>query len=314
MEAPKRHGKAEIVLEEYGAMLQPHLESSGGLLGLLPSNPELYPAQEYECYRIKGEPQAADTIEIFANRADARFPRYIESLQSPESQKIIQTAGEFMKSGGNIILLTNHGSFIDIAMAMAGQYCALDRSGFSPHTGIILNKTVSRAGYILEEDAPIVPATDVLKFLCNDVYLSFPRTESMMKSKISKFFSDDVKDHNRRIRKDITERLSEGGYMLAVAGSGATDKAEPGNPGIIRMGSLSDGMIQLMTKEDKKKPTLVLPMAVWLEGNEAVYEFCSDIPKAVTSKEEAHGLMRQISSRLNRIVPDKKFQYTAESR
>lgn len=309
MEFSKPQDKVQVVLDEYEKLVQPHIQASEGMMRVLEADPETYPAQEYDRFHVEGDPQHAATIEYIAKTADARFPRYIESLQNPENKTTVRTAGEIIKSGGNVILLTNHGNLIDIALAMAGNYCVMDRSGYRPKTGIIISKTISRVGYVLDKEAPPVPATDVLKLLCNDIYLSFPRTESMMKSRIANFLSDDVSSHNRRLRKNIAGRLETGGYMLAVAGSGATDKQDPADPDTIRMGRVSDGMIDMMkTKKDSKKTTLVLPMAVWLNGEEAVYDFCGGL-QAVTHEEEAHGLMQQIAERLNDIVPDKNFRY-----
>lgn len=306
MEFNRREDKSKVVLDEYEKLVAPHIEASNGMMQVLEANPAEYPAQEYDRFHVEGDPQHAATVEFIAKTADSRFPKYVEALQSPENKALVSTAGEFIKSGGNVILLTNHGSLIDIALAMAGNYCVMDRSGYHPKTGIIISKTISRVGYVLDKEAPPIPASDVLKLLCDDIYLSFPRTESMMKSRIANFLSDDVSSHNRRLRKDIDDKLDDGGYMLAVAGSGATDKPDPNNPETITLGGMSDGMARLM----QKKHTLVLPMAVWLHGEEAKYEFCGGF-RTIQSNDEAHAAMQSIAEKLNEIVPDKNFAYTA---
>src|SRR5690606_17094614 len=119
--------------------------------------------------------------------------------------------------------------------------------GYSFNTGIIISKMISRIGYILDPKEPSTPAVDALKLACDDIFLSFPRTDSMKHSKVFSFVPDHIDRHNRKIRSMINDRQQDkAGYFLAIAGSGSTDRPHPTLPNTYTMGSLADGTIKLM--------------------------------------------------------------------
>lgn len=304
MESPTKLDRQTAVLEEYGLMAQPHIDHSRGRMQLLPIDIEAYPGQGLDAYRIEGSPHHAGAVEIIATSAENRFPEYMQGLQSSENKKIVDFSGEILKSGGNIMLVTNHGDTVDIGLAHAGFYAALDRADYRMKTGMIISKMITRVAYILDKNSPAIPATDALKLICDDVFLSFPRTESMRRSKMFSFIPDHIDNHNRKLRGDIEQRQDEGGYLLAVAGSGTTDKPSKDDENTYEMGQLSQGTIDMM----KHPHTLVVPMAVWLKDEKAVFEFCSN-PRAVSNEAEAHKVMQDIAAKLEEVVPDKKFVY-----
>lgn len=298
------HEREQAVLEEYAAMAERHIALSNGRMELLPADPHKYPAQQLENHWVEGDPQHAGLVEIVATQAESRFPTFMEQLKTPESQAQLRTYGEILKRGSNIMLVTNHGDTIDIALALAGPYCQLDQMGYSYKTGIIISKMISRIGYILDPSTPSIPAVDALKLACDDVFLSFPRTESMRQSKVFSFVPDHIDRHNRKIRSLIADRQSGStGYLLGVAGSGSTDKRLDGDSDTYLMGGLSEGTIKMM----KESRTFVLPMAVWLHDERPIFRFC-DL-RSVTSSAEAHEVMKDIADTLNQEVAGKRFIY-----
>lgn len=309
MERTHSHQEREqAVLEEYAVMAERHIALSHGRMELLPGDPQKYPAQQLDSHWVEGDPQHAGLVEIIATQAESRFPIFMEQLKSPESQAQLKTCGEILKRGNNIMLVTNHGDTIDIALALAGPYCQLDQLGYSHKTGIIISKMISRIGYILDPSTPSIPAVDALKLACDDVFLSFPRTESMRKSKVFSFVPDHIDRHNKKIRSLIADRQTDDtGYLLGVAGSGSTDKPLENDLDTYLMGGLSVGTMNMM--QDSR--TFVLPMAVWLHDEQPIFKFCA--LRSVTSPEEAHGVMQDIAQTLNQEVSGKKFIYMPQA-
>lgn len=309
MERPNPHQEREhAVLEEYASMAERHIDLSRGRMELLPADPQKYPAQQLDSHWVEGDPQHAGLVEIVATQAEHRFPTFMEQLKSPENQASLRLYGEILKRGNNIMLVTNHGDTIDIALALAGPYCQLDQMGYEHKTGIIISKMISRIAYILDPSTPSIPAVDALKLACDDVFLSFPRTESMRQSKVFSFVPDHIDRHNRKIRSEISDRQSHGeGYLLGVAGSGSTDKPLADDPNTLVMGGLSEGTMKMM----QEPRTFVLPMAVWLHDEQPVFKLRE--LRAVTTPAEAHAVMQDIATTLNQEVSGKKFIYSPQA-
>ncbi|MBA3758234.1 hypothetical protein H0X10_01210 [Candidatus Saccharibacteria bacterium] len=296
------------VLEEYGELAGRHIMLSNGRMELLDANPRLYPAQQLDCYWVGGDPQPADAVAYVVEQADHRFPAYLESLKSPEHQAMLEQYGNILQRGDNIILVTNHGDTIDVVIGLAGPHCMLDQQGYDFKTGVIISKMISRVGYILEKGSPSIPAVDALKVGCSDIFLSFPRTDSMNRSKLFDFVTDLIDTHNRNIRDLISSRQrSSTGYLLGVAGSGSTDKQNPDDPSTYIMGAISEGTIKMM----QAPSTFVLPMAVWLDDEQPVFRFC-DL-RTVSNAHEAHGVMEVIADTLNQALSEKKFVYNTKA-
>lgn len=301
------------VLEEYGVQAESHISRSNGRMVLLDARPGTgpneYEAQMLDCHRVVSTgPLGAGLVDIVATQAQERFPVLREQLKTPENHATIQTAGEILKRGHNIMIVTNHGDTIDIALALAAVYCELDEIQRQPQTGIIISKMISRIGYVINQDEPATPAVDALKMVCDDIFLSFPRTETMKKSQLFSFLPDHIDQHNQKIRKEIRERQeSDNGYLLAVAGSGTTDKPSTDNPNVYHMGSLSQGTIDMMRQAN----TYVLPISLFLEGEAPV--FSVNGLRSVTSDQEAHQVMLDNAQALNESVEGKTFVYRPET-
>lgn len=291
--------REEQMLNELALMAKKHVDNSEGQLELLPIDPETHPAQR--AYRIEGDPQSAAVIESIANVAYPKFPELQKQLNLTENQsREITRIGELLEAGNNVIVATNHGDLIDIALAEAAIYCALDKLGYKPRTGIIISKMVSMLGYRLGED--IAPAAEVLKILCNDIFLSFPRTETVRKSGLARLLPDDINKHNKRMTELLSENFAKGGVLLAVAPSGTTDKEIRENR--YRLGAISQGTSKILLQDR----TLVLPMAMWLHGNSPIVAL-SDIPRTLHDEAATHQIMEKIATTLTTLVSEITFEY-----
>lgn len=294
-------GSGEQLIVDLRSWASEHAESSGGRLGLLPYNPEYYPGQAG--VSVLGDPQPAPVVDSVAAVAQPRYAEISQALKNQEADsKEVSRIGELLKGGNNVILATNHGDIIDIAITHASFYSLLDRQGYQMKTGIIISKMVAFLAYRLGGD--LAPAVEILKILEDEQFLSYPRTESAKKRGVGRLLPSEVDRHNRHMRDKIDQRLGEGAMLLALAASGTVDKPKSDNPDVITMSRVGSGTQKLMAA----KHTYVVPVAVWYESDAPVFEIC-DIPRVITDEAMATNAMHRIASTLTDRVPNKTFEY-----
>ncbi len=298
-------GKAEHedeMLKELSRLAIPHVERSNGLLELLEVNPEKYPSQL--SLHIEGDPQSAAVVENIATIAEPRFSKFMEILEETEKNKQeMSRIGELLKGGNNVIIATNHGNLIDIALVEAAIYSMLNKQDYQLKTGIVISKMAAMLGFKI--NTQIAPCTDVLKLLCSDIFLSYPRSESMKKSRLSKLLPDEIDRHNKSMRKMVRQKLDEGGMLLAIAPSGAKDKMCDSDSKNYLLGPLGVGTTGMIVHPR----TYVLPVAIWLDGEVPFMEIC-DIPRLMNSDQGVHDMMSDISLVLTAGVEGFNFSYS----
>jgi 1-acyl-sn-glycerol-3-phosphate acyltransferase len=288
------------MLEKLSQLAEVHVADSNGLMELLPPDPERYPAQAN--IHITGEPNGG-IIESIATVAEPRFSSLVEILRDNEDKtQEIDRIGQLLSGGNNVIIATNHGSLIDIALVEAAMFSQLHKQEYQFKTGIIIGKMVSMLAYRLGNES--ASCVDVLKILCNDIFLSFPRTGTVEKSGLSRLIPDEIERHNKSMRNQVRHRLNSGGMLLAVAPSGTTDKRIKTSPETYELGTLRAGTLDLL----KHPKTYVLPVAIWLRQDQPFMKYC-DIPRLIKTDEEAHKMMENISDSLNANVEGENFRY-----
>lgn len=288
------------MLQELANIAQRHVDSSGSQLEILPIDPDRYPAQR--AYHIKGNPQSADVVESVATMAHGMFPELQKRLiEIEEKSQEIEEVGKLLEDGNNVLLVTNHGDLIDIALAEAALYSMLYKQDVHPRTGIIISKIISLMGARLGED--VAPAAEVLKLLCSDIYLTFPRTETMRRSALKNIIPDEINRHNQHMTDRISDALDGGGMLLAIAASGSVDKLS--GEDTFSLETLSQGTSKMMMHNK----TFVLPMAIWLRDDTPVFEIC-DIPRVLQEDASTHDVMELISRTLTENVEGKSFRYS----
>ncbi len=287
------------VLEELQLLAQPHADASNGLFTTLAIDPELYPAQSLSNYKIDGSPQAPEVVKMVAESVEPRFGFFLSELDRQESAEgHLTEVADSLRQGHNIVLVTNHGDLKDIAYTLAAYYIKLKEFGVEAfHTSLVMSKIISFLG--LEGETP-TPAADVLKVLCDEQYFTFPRTRSIAESNVAK---EVVDYYNYRAKVAMGWQLRRGKTLFAMAASGTTDKPLADYENITFMSGVGSGTAKLM--EGKK--SLVVPVAIWTEGEQMVFE--PHGPREVSGKEEAHKTMRLIAHTLNERVDDRIFVY-----
>lgn len=304
MDLRREHEQAaeqQEVLQQLSDWAERHVAESEGRLVLLPIDPETYPAQT--THIVEGAPMGAAIVEGIATEAVPLFPKIRDKAKEIEEQsQEFSRIAELIKGGNNVVIITNHGELIDIAVALAAVYCEIEKDDFKPTTAIIISKMVAMLGYNINGNTAV--ATDVLKLVCNYILQSFPRTESVKRSRFGDLLARFTDRHNEDVNSELAEILEAGHSLVAISPSGTTDKPSDDDPNTYILAPVKDGTAAILTSDK----TYVVPIAVWLDGEEPVFEMC-DIPRKLTKKEEVDEAMVKIAAKLQEKVPEKKFKY-----
>lgn len=299
-------------LQDWASM---YADSSGGRMHVLPYDPSKYPGQEG--ISVKGDPKPLAIVDSIAEIAHPRYHELRSLLVQNETEtNRVSMMGELLVGGANVVMITNHGDLIDIAIAQAAVYSVLESLGYQIHdsnkkdhgydiqTGIIISKMIAFLAYKLGDD--FAPCTDVLTLLENETYLSYPRTESTKKHLKDRLRPDEIKRHNRDMRNDVIKKLKHGSLFLGLAASGTTDKPAAHDPSTIIMGKIGMGTLDILKQDN----TFTMPMAVWYKGKNPVMEFTSH-PHAIKNEEDARQLQVTQVNTLNKKVANENFAVAA---
>ncbi len=293
----------ESVSSALRELAQPHVQTAEHIT-MLPDDPESHPSQKITHVYRDGTPADAETIAAIATASNPNFPDMVSELSDLEfHQKEMSRSLEFLASGGNIVIATNHGDIRDIAEALAAYHVGLRQTAEEQEveadfaTSIMLGKMITHiAIYGL-------PAVDTLDNLCDRQFFSFPRTKSTENSSLKPFVVD---QYNRALRALVKRQLSKGGNLFGIALSGTTDKPLQDETDVIGLGRVSKGTLQII----QSPHTLVLPVAMWRgeSDDDSVFEVV-DIPRAIRGEEDVHRMMGAIAGKLSELVDGKDFQY-----
>lgn len=313
--SPFSHAEASErpMVEKLQAWADIYAKASDGRMEVLAYQPGKYQGQDG--LSVIGQPNAAAVVDSIAEVAQPRYYEVRDLLHANEAEtKRVSMIGELLKGGDNVVLATNHGDLIDIAIAQAATYSTLEKLGYKIHdsnkkddgydiqTGIIISKMVAFLAYKLGDD--FAPCTDVLKLLENETFLSYPRTESTKKHLMDRFLFNNIERHNQKMRDQVVNKLGKGSLLLAMAASGTTDKPLDSDPSNIAMGKIGTGTLKLL----QQPGTYVAPMAVWYQGESPVMEL-TDIPRIIKTEQDAHTAMQTIATTLTTKIPTLTFTY-----
>ena len=302
-----RHHQADVS-RELNELAQGHAEKSGGMLTLLDADPDTYPAQKVTRAWVDSTPATLGTIIDTANAAEPRFDQMRQRLLDDEgTSMMLSHIGEDLRSGMNIVIVTNHGEIKDIAVALAAFHATIRETdtkwGYESDftTNMLLSKMVAHLGFY-----GIEPVTATLGQMCDRQYFSFPQTDSIRNSRISPKL---VETYNKALRAAIKARMHTGGNLFAIAPSGTIDKAlDPENPDALTLATVGPGTEKLLTH----KKTKVLPVVAWNQDGQFVFEPLG-IPRHLQDGQSVQSMMGDISDVLNMSIEGKSFEYTARS-
>lgn len=297
----------QLMLESWLPVAEKHAKESGGNIAVLDIDPELYPAQALDTHHISGRSQGSDVVKFAAQTVEPLFDETSAKLLSdsesegPEAMKYV--AGH-INNGGNVIIGTNHGKVTDVVMALAAVYGHLKEEGVDFRSSLVISKMISllASSQLKDEEGNPLVAIQALQVVSDDIFMSYPRTETTHSTPLARQLPDVIDAHNKAVSRAVKENLEEGGVLFAMAPSGTTDKLDTAGK-VVTMGEVTPGTAKLMTA----KNTLVLPIAAHF--GEKPFMLASDMPRQLSSVFEAHDVMRSIARTLQANVPDVDFEY-----
>lgn len=220
----KQPGQPSESINQLILWAQEHADASNGAMVALPYDPEAYPAQESVV--VIGNRQDAGIISSTATVARDCYPDLCKELeQDNQKNQRLTMVGEIVKDGSNVVLTTNHGDLIDVAIAHAAVATRLEHLGYAPKTGIIISKMVAFLAYKFGDT--FVPCTNVLQLLEDTTFLSYPKTDSSKKRLRHRLFSDEVKRHNNKMKEAVAQTLGEAAFFSLLLQAALLTKLSP---------------------------------------------------------------------------------------
>lgn len=271
--------------------------------GFHPDDPENFPGQVG--YYVEGDPQSGAVVDAIAASAEPEsYPRIVELAEEQIGQ--IEDIAEKLDAEDNVWVETCHKDLIDVPLAQAAIKGRLDGLNLRKYkTGIVISKMVAFLGYKIGADD--AQAVRVLKMLENEIFLSYPKSESsrirLLDHLPAQLHRDEINKHNHQMRNRVASKLEEGSMLLAIAPSGTTDKPSAEDPNKIIMAKMNSRTAEMM----QAKHTFIQPVAISLDKNKPVFKLGK--LRAASSEEKVQASMSWIASTLTEEVPGKVFEY-----
>lgn len=297
-------GELEIQLMEWA---EEYAQNPTNKLQGLAYDPSTYPGQEGHAITDGGH--GKHTAHVIAREAfkPHSFDQVLEQLSSPQHEERLIAGGELLAGGNNVVLGTNHGDLIDIAIAHAAVYERMHQLGYESRNAMVISKMVAFLAYEFYGDA--VPCAEVLQNLEDDIYLSYPRTASADKHGLARFLPNEVERHNKHMRADIVKSLGKGGLLLAVAMSGTTDKPlDINTPDKISMAPITEGTSRMLTQDR----TYILPASLYYKTG-VPHAAITDTPRFISNSNVLHAAMGTIAANLTESIPNIEYIYNTPS-
>ena len=261
-----------------GRMAAVHVNGSGDAMAPLPYRPDepvKYPGQDLMDPVVLGyydptNPHSQKAIDEAAVIAQPEFNGIRDALDLRQgSAEVIHEAGEHLKAGGNVAMVTRHDNLTDIAYALKMGNDLLRGQGYRPRAqAIVVSEMLPRIGHNFaslqdqevdskdrhgeqkDEGVDPIPAMITLQLLCTHILKSYPRTDST-KAEVgrlpnAKTIWTAIGLHNKAMVKALKEQLDEGGVLLGLAPTGTT-KVVPKVSGEVELAPLNDGTVDIMS-------------------------------------------------------------------
>ena len=305
--------------EHYRSMSRLARASHGALLQPMAYNPSLV---HHRPDVVCAEP-AVTNIDAVRLYAGAAYPRFESVLHEPwadarRAHLLDELYHRLVFDRQNVVLVTNHGQIIDIAVVLAGlasAMCdpertfgvlgeAISIAEFADRTNVMVSRMVATRQVF------DLPTIQVLQHVTR-TWLSVPQTVSRRRVRLD---AELALANNVLMRRQLDERLARGGQLLAMAASGSQDlsaatglwrrirmewrtrreEAPPDEPSL-HLQPLYPGTIRLMTQCD-----YVLPVATSLSDDSPALEIGSIT--RVKDADDCHQIMEWIAGAHERVT------------
>lgn len=279
-------------------LAQPHVERSNGLLDILEYDPKAYPSQAYDYYCAPGEVVPIDVLDFIGNVVVPNFVEISEELMTADRRYQVR---EVFSEGRSLYVATSHSNIIDPAIGLGAVTNPLRREKDAANdfeTGIIVNKLLSILKY--QVNGEWIPCMQVLQWLCDRTYLSYPQSETFRSSAAAAALPDGyLKLHNGKIKQEIDEWLAKGGVALGVAPSGSTHKERVHrwneNRTKVVLPEVTAGTARMMAHDYMR----VLALIMDIDPEAPFIEAASDDLYAVKRWQGAHRIARDMAAAIN---------------
>lgn len=202
------------------------LRNGSGRISILPYSPE-DSYQQIDVVKAEALRPRIETIFEYGCAAIGKraFPDFVEDLRNQSNNpgqpgSMLKTIeGRLAVPKQNVALITSHADLLDIGVAQAGLFCALENTAITDQNAIIVNKLITRLTF----DG--IPAVDLLRASGN-VYFCLPRSGSAQEFEINEETTDWVNGKMLKVLlRDMHNLYKENRSMLlTVAPSGSTAK------------------------------------------------------------------------------------------
>lgn len=301
-----RQQYAAMVPEVLELLAEPHVSAEGSRLRKLEANIEEHPAQDPFCFRFQGDRQDIAVIDTVAAAAEPRFAGMMDGLrQDEEALAAVNEAGNLLKEGNNVWVISPHGDILDIAYVTKFAFNLLDQQDYTPRRVIcVLSKMLARVGFELIPDQPPISTVGTMGMQCDDVFLTWPRTKSA-KAVIDKLPRSEVDRNNEQAAEAMDAEFGQGGVLAAMAPTGTTRMATDRH-GALVIPTPSRGTLDLMMKPN----TYVLPVPAWFKGEEGVVSMPTG-PLEISDEVKAHAMFTFMAEVMTEKIDGHDFTYKA---
>jgi len=245
----------EIHYNKLKEIALPHMERSDGQLSILDPDIEKYPAQALGEFRITGNLQPPEATEFIGSVAMPEFVAMSKGLldSGEDEPPLRQETERLLTERQSIVVTTDHDDVTSPAYALAGFTNTLRRTNVDRReeeelkfeAGIIISKMVSLLAY--EVGSQKIPCMEVLRMMCDRIYLSYPPSKTFLASGIAEALpSNHISKHNNDLKSDISEWMAEGAVILGESLLGSTHRLK------------EDGTVHVLPRVTKGSAEMVM--------------------------------------------------------
>lgn len=318
----------EEVHSSFEKLSEKHIKAAGGLLSLLPYDPETYPFQRLDVVETRIPERASmEVLESFAELAYPEYPKLKDQFMVPKNDRAFESMLRDIGSGQDFALLFDHGRIINTPLGKIAAIARLEATAKAADQNVpdyIARITISKL--LSRFKAMGLPAVNVLAQF-GVVGMSLPPSETV-RNVIPKPVRDGLNRSFKSIRQhpetesiesgnkdDVNYRIKdvrEKPVLDSFSGSGTTDVPVSGllhkrqKDTVVHMGPISRGTPDLL------QSSKVLPISVNVNQSDpttavgVVHNPPRNKAEADTLMVEVSHLAREASGLVHRYHPTRE--------
>lgn len=286
------------VLATLAEHAQPHIDRDPRLSLIEPFDLDRHVGQRLYTFCVESTPTEPDGIDFLGGLVMSNYRELSEDLQHGDQSEALLEAGDFMDSGGTVMVATSHEGLVDPAEAAGTMISALRRQGYEFEAGIGLFKMLPLLQYKFTSKMDPIPCMDVVGQIFDRAYLSITRSETVRKSglmeqnEVMPVYADYF---NSLVKQSIDRWQTDGGVLIAEAPSASTHKWNAERTRCV-MPRVTTGTAKMMAHPN----TRVLPVNFDLDANGGAYLEIRGGLRQLKDPEEVHAVMEDMAAGFNK--------------